>query len=184
MPRSQRAAAGVCAFLAVGLAGCGSAVPSAQRSAPTTAAIAAPVLKTTLTLSGAVDLSYVYAVPRDGYRSCADVAALRPAAGDTPRDFGLPVPAGRPTVDGHPLTVAAVIALYHGAAHYTTSDVGDDDTLVALDDPTMAFMFGSTAHADGEVQPDGSGRMVFAHMENPAHQVLDATIAWTCTGPS
>jgi len=138
------------------------------------------VLDATLQLSGAADMSYAYTVHRDGYRSCADVAALRPAAGDAPRDFALPVPPGRPTVDGHPLTVAAVISLYHGPAHYATADIGDDDTLVALDDPRMAFDFGASARADGAVQPDGSGRMILTGLTNPAGQVIAATITWTC----
>lgn len=170
-------------LLAVAVAGCGGAA-TAGGSPQATPGVPGPLLDATLTLSGAANLSYAYAVRRAGYRSCADVAALRPAAGDTPRDFALPVPPGRPTVDGHLLTVAAVIALYHGPAHYVTADIGDDDTLVALDDPRMAFAFGSSARADGEVQPDGSGRMTMTGMTNPAGQQLAATITWSCAPAS
>jgi hypothetical protein len=172
------------ALLALAIAGCGSAATSAGGSPQPTPNAPGPVLSATLSLSGAANLSYAYAVRRAGYRSCADVAALRPAAGDVPRDFALPVPPGRPTVDGHLLTVAAVIALYHGPAHYATSDIGDDDTLIALDDPRMAFEFGSSARADGEVQPDGSGKMALTGMTNPANQELAATITWTCAPAS
>lgn len=182
--RRHRAAACAAPFLALAIAGCGSAAKSAPGSPSPTPEAPGPVLNATLSLSGAVDLSYAYTVRRDGYRSCADVAALRPAAGDAPRDFALPVPPGRPTVDGHPITVAAVIALYHGPDHYATADIGDDDTLIALDDPRMAFDFGSSAHADGEVQPDGSGRMSLSGLANPANQQLAATITWTCAPPS
>lgn len=171
------------AALALAIAGCGGAAAPAPASPQPTPAVRGPALSATLQLSGAAALSYAYTVQRDGYRSCADVAALRPASGDTPRDFALPVPPGRPTVDGHPLTVAAVISLYHGPAHYGTADIGDDDTLVALDDPRAAFTFGSAARADGEVGADGSGRMSLTGMANPAHQTLAATITWTCAPP-
>ena len=175
--------AGGAATIGLVIAGCGASATPATGSPTATQAVRGPVLHATLQLTGAAAISYAYTVERDGYRSCADVAALRPAAGDTPRDFALPVPPGRPTVDGHPLTVAAVISLYHGPAHYATQDIGDDDTLVALDDPRMAFACGSSARADGEVNPDGSGRMALTGMANPAGQVLAATITWTCTPP-
>jgi len=164
-------------LLAPLLAGCAPArtFPSPTPQPP------GPVLKVHLALTGAVDLTDTYTVRRDGYRTCRDLADQRPAAGDRPTDFGLPVPLGRPVVDGHPLSVAIVISPYHGPAHYATEAIGDDDTLVALDDTHQPYQFTAATHADGEVRADGSGTMTLTQLQNPAHQVLAITIAWTCS---
>jgi hypothetical protein len=165
-------------LLALLLAGCASA-----RTFPTpTPQPRGPVLTVHLALTGAADLTDTYTVRRDGYRTCRDLADQRPAAGDRPTDFGLPVPLGRPVVDGHPLSVAIVISPYHGPAHYATADIGDDDTLVALDDTHQPYQFTTATRADGEVRADGSGTMTLTHLENPELQVLSVTLAWSCAG--
>jgi hypothetical protein len=162
-------------LLALLAALCGCAGAQTQAATPTPPA-RGPLLSAQLILHGAAELTTSYTERRAGYRSCADVALQRPAAGDAPGDFALPVPAD----NGQRLTVAVVITPYHGPRHYTTADIGDDDTLIALADKQAAYQFGATTRADGDVRADGSGTMSLTDLENPAQQKLSVTLTWTC----
>lgn len=157
------------------LSGCSGSATAAP-PATATPAPAGPVLHATLVLHGGAELTRTYTERRAGFRSCADVAALRPAAGDAPDDFALPVPPD----NGGQLSVAVVITPYHGPGHFTTEDIGDDDTLIAVGDKKQAYLFAASTRADGEVRADGSGTMTLTGLENPAHQTLSVTVTWTC----
>ncbi len=173
----MRRAARTAPLLLLGLLPACSGSPSTPPASPSpTAAPAGPLLSATLVLHGGAELTRTYTERRAGYRSCADVANLRTAAGDAPGDFALPVPPD----NGAQLTVSIVISPYHGPRHYATADIGDDDTLVAVGDKRTAYLFVASTTAAGEVRADGSGAMTLSGLENSAHQTLSAALTWTC----